>query len=252
LPKPSVSPSVLPVLAGMDAQKGETVTAVLYEDRRILAVEPGDTSGRVFGAAVDLGTTTVVVEIIDLSDGRTMAASAGLNGQARFGADVVSRITAAHFDPEKLSGLRDAARRTINGLLAGAFHEAGIRPPDCYEIVVAGNTVMSHLFLGLPVATLAEAPFRALFSSLEPLEAAACGLDMNAAGRIYLARTSKASSEAISRPDWPRWTSRTDRSGSSSSIWEPTARSSSRTAPGWWRHRRRPGPLSRAWGSAAA
>ena len=192
LPKPSVSPSVLPVLAGMDAQKGETVTAVLYEDRRILAVEPGDTSGRVFGAAVDLGTTTVVVEIIDLSDGRTMAASAGLNGQARFGADVVSRITAAHFDPEKLSGLRDAARRTINGLLAGAFHEAGIRPPDCYEIVVAGNTVMSHLFLGLPVATLAEAPFRALFSSLEPLEAAACGLDMNAAGRIYLAPNIKS------------------------------------------------------------
>jgi len=106
--------------------------------------------GTGIGAAVDLGTTTVVVEIIDLSDGRTMAASAGLNGQARFGADVVSRITAAHFDPEKLSGLRDAARRTINGLLAGAFHEAGIRPPDCYEIVVAGNTVMSHLFSACP------------------------------------------------------------------------------------------------------
>jgi uncharacterized 2Fe-2S/4Fe-4S cluster protein (DUF4445 family) len=191
-PRPTVSLSVLPILAGLDPRRGETVTAVLYKNRRILAVEPGDTSGRSYGAAVDLGTTTVVVEVVDLNDGRTAAVSAGLNGQARFGADVVSRITAAHLDPGQRFSLRDEARHTINGLLAQAACKAGVRPEDLYEVVVAGNTAMSHLFLGLPVSTLAAAPFQALFSSLEPLDAPVGGLDMNAAGQIYLAPNIKS------------------------------------------------------------
>ncbi|MGD0783616.1 MAG: 2Fe-2S iron-sulfur cluster-binding protein, partial [Candidatus Aminicenantales bacterium] len=191
-PRPSASAGVLPVLAGLDPRRAQTVTAVLYDNRRILAVEPGDASGRAFGAAVDLGTTTVVVEIVDLNDGRTAGVSAGLNGQIRFGADVVSRITAAHGDPDKRFGLRDEARRTINGLLAEAGRQAGIRSQDLYEVVVAGNTAMSHLFLGLPVTTLAAAPFRALFSTLEPLDAPAGGLDMNGAGRVYMAPNIKS------------------------------------------------------------
>ena len=186
-PRPSASPALLSVLGGLESDPRETVTAVLYEDRRILAVEPGDTAGRDFGAAVDLGTTTVVAEIIDLNDGRTLAAAAGLNGQARFGADVVSRITAAHLEPALLAGLRDEARRTINGLLDRARGEAGIEASEIYETVIAGNTAMNHLFLGLPVDGLAVAPFRALFSALEPIEAAAGGLAVNPAGRIYLA-----------------------------------------------------------------
>ena len=114
-PAPSAAAAVLGALGGLESDPRETVTAVVYEDRRILAVEPGDTAGRAFGAAVDLGTTTVAAEIVDLNDGRTVAAAAGLNGQVRFGADVVSRITAAHLDPALLIGLRDEARRTING-----------------------------------------------------------------------------------------------------------------------------------------
>ncbi len=191
-PKPAVASTVLPVLAGLDPRRAGTVTAVIYEDRRILAVEPGDSSGRAFGAAVDLGTTTVVVEIVDLSDGRTAAIAAGLNGQVRFGADVVSRITAAHLEPKKSLELRDEARRSINALLTEAFRQAGILAADCYEIVVAGNTPMNHLFLGLPMTTLAEAPFRALFSALESLDASVGGLDMNGAGRIYIAPNIKS------------------------------------------------------------
>ena len=190
--RPSVSPAVLRELGGLASDRGEALTAVLYEDRRILAVEPGDTADRAFGAAIDLGTTTVVVEIVDLNSGRTVAAAAGLNGQARFGADVVSRITAAHLDPGMLSGLRDEVRRTINALLGEALREAGIGASDLYEAVVAGNTAMNHFFLGLPVGGLAVAPFRALFSVLEPFEAAAGGLDMNPAGRIYMAPNIKS------------------------------------------------------------
>jgi len=190
-PQPVLAPAVLSALAGFDPGRDETVTAVLYDDRVILAVESGDTAERAFGAAVDLGTTTVAVEIVDLNDGRTVATAAGLNGQVRYGADVVSRITAAHFDPGNLLALRDESRRTINALLAEAARKAAIEPAEIYEAVVAGNTAMSHLFLGLPVATLAAAPFRALFSSLEPL-AAAGGLEMNPAGMIYMAPNIKS------------------------------------------------------------
>jgi uncharacterized 2Fe-2S/4Fe-4S cluster protein (DUF4445 family) len=191
-PKPVLAPTVLSALAGFDPGRDEMVTAVLYDDRVILAVESGDSAERAFGAAVDLGTTTVVVEIVDLNDGLTVATAAGLNGQVRFGADVVSRITAAHLDPGNLLALRDESRRTINALLAEAIRKAAIDPAEIYEVVVAGNTAMSHLFLGLPVSTLAVAPFQALFSSLEPLAAAAGGLDMNPAGMVYMAPNIKS------------------------------------------------------------
>jgi uncharacterized 2Fe-2S/4Fe-4S cluster protein (DUF4445 family) len=191
-PRPALAPAALSALAGFPPGLERTVTAVLYNDRDILAVEAGDTAARAFGAAVDLGTTTVAVELVDLNDGRTVATTAGLNGQVRFGADVVSRITAAHLDPGHLLALRDEARRTINALLALAVGQAAIEPAEIYETVVAGNTAMSHLFLGLPVSTLAVAPFEALFSSLEPLAVAAGGLDMNPAGMVYLAPNIKS------------------------------------------------------------
>ncbi len=150
-------------------------------------LEPGDTSGRLFGLAVDLGTTTVAAELIDLLSGRTIAAATTLNAQARFGADVVSRVTAAHLDPAQAEGLRRAAWETINGLLAGLLERAGAAPQDVYETVLAGNTAMAHLALGLSVAGLAVSPFHSLFSSLPSIPAAAAGSLANPRGRVYLA-----------------------------------------------------------------
>jgi uncharacterized 2Fe-2S/4Fe-4S cluster protein (DUF4445 family) len=191
-PRPVVHPEALRGLAELDPDLTETITAVIYQDADILAIERGDTSARGFGAAIDLGTTTVGVEIVDLFTGRTVDAAAGVNGQIRFGADVVSRITIAHQEPGQSARLREAACRTINGLVAEAVNRAGVKTSEIYEIAIAGNTAMNHLFLGLPVATLAVVPFRALFSSIIPLEAAALGLDMNPAGRVYLAPNIKS------------------------------------------------------------
>jgi uncharacterized 2Fe-2S/4Fe-4S cluster protein (DUF4445 family) len=141
---------------------------------------------------VDLGTTTIAAELVDLNSGRTVAGAAALNGQARFGADVVSRISAAHLDPSRLPAIRAAAVESVNGVLGELARAGGVGTAAIGEVVIAGNTAMSHLFLGLPVGTLALAPFQALFSSLAPLPVGETGLEMNPAGRVYLAPNIKS------------------------------------------------------------
>jgi uncharacterized 2Fe-2S/4Fe-4S cluster protein (DUF4445 family) len=169
------------------AAEGSEVTAVLYQDRDWIALEPADTTDRNFGIAVDLGTTTVVVELIDLNAGTIVDSAAGLNPQVKFGADVVSRITAAFADPAKLEDLRAAVVGGLNDLIGGLLEANRVAPENVYEAVVAGNTAMGHLFLGLPVATLAVSPYAALFSVLPALPADETGLAIHPGGRVYLA-----------------------------------------------------------------
>ncbi len=182
------APAALRGLAAVSRPGGApfTLTAVVH-DRRILAIEPGDTSGRQFGLAVDLGTTTVAAELVDLESGRTAASAAALNAQSRFGADVVSRITAARLDPAAAEGLRSAAWETVNGLLSRLLDQAGLPASAVYETVLAGNTAMTHLALGLSVASLTEAPFHPLVASLPPLPAGGTGSAAHPDGLVYFA-----------------------------------------------------------------
>ena len=169
------------------------VTAVIHSNRVLLAVEKGDTTGRNYGLAIDLGTTTVVVEIVDLNSGAVIGTEAGINGQTRFGADVISRIAAAYGDPERTgAALRTAVVDGLNQLIDALCQRTGIRPDSVYEAVIAGNTAMNHLFLGLPVDTLAVAPYYAAFSILPPVPAEDTGLRVNPRGRVYIAPNIKS------------------------------------------------------------
>lgn len=163
------------------------MTAVLYRGRDWIALEPGDTTGRAFGLAIDLGTTTVVVELVDLQQGTVVGSAAGLNAQVKYGADVVSRITAAFADPAKLEELRAAVVAGLNDLIGGLLEANGVARDAVYEAVVAGNTAMSHLFLGMSVATLAVSPYAALASILPSFPAEETGLAIHPRGRVYLA-----------------------------------------------------------------
>ena len=93
------------------------VTAVIVDDV-LIGVEPGDTSARRFGIAFDLGTTTVVATLLDLSTGTPVAVASVLNAQQPFGADVISRISATMLDPAALDRLRGLAQETLAGLAA--------------------------------------------------------------------------------------------------------------------------------------
>ena len=134
------------------------VTAVIVDDV-LIDVQPGDTTGRVYGIAFDLGTTTVVATLLDLSTGTPAAVASSLNAQQPFGADVITRISATMMDPAALGRLTALAHETLATLAAEVCAEAGTDPADVYEIALAGNATMTHIALGIDPEPLGVAPF---------------------------------------------------------------------------------------------
>jgi uncharacterized 2Fe-2S/4Fe-4S cluster protein (DUF4445 family) len=107
------------------------------------------------GIAVDVGTTTLVAQLVDLARGGVLGVETGLNAQARYGSDLMSRIEAAGAG----APLEDTIRRQVGGLVAGLLDSEGITSEHLARIVLVGNTAMHHLFGGLDVAPLAAYPF---------------------------------------------------------------------------------------------
>lgn len=151
---------------------------------RLVNIERGDTSDSLYGASADIGTTTVVLNLVDLRTGLVVATTSGANPQARYGADVISRIHSAS-EPEAAIRLQRCIVDCLNVLIEEAAQKAGIPRTSIYETVAAGNTTMNHLLLNLPVAQLGQAPYRAysLFSCEKP--AADLGLTIHPEGKLY-------------------------------------------------------------------
>jgi len=134
------------------------VTAVIVDDV-LIDVEPGDTSGRLFGIAFDLGTTTVVATLLDLSTATPVAVASALNRQQPFGADVITRISAAMMDPDTLGRLTALAQETLADLAAEVCAAGEVDPAEVYEVALAGNATMTHIVLGIDPEPLGVAPF---------------------------------------------------------------------------------------------
>jgi uncharacterized 2Fe-2S/4Fe-4S cluster protein (DUF4445 family) len=134
------------------------VTAVIVDDV-VIDIEPGDTSGRVFGIAFDLGTTTVVATLLDLSTGTPVAVDSMLNKQQPFGADVITRISAVMMDPAALGRLSGLAQQTLGELAQSVCEQGEVDPGEVYEVAVAGNATMTHIVLGIDPEPLGVAPF---------------------------------------------------------------------------------------------
>ena len=159
------------------------LTAVLV-GHRLVAVEPGDTRAPRFGLALDLGTTTIVAAVIDLTSGEIAALGSALNDQERFGSDVISRITHAMERPTGVAQLRETVLTSINELLVHLLESAGLSGERVYHAIVTGNSTMLHLLLAVDAVALALAPFTPAFS--EPLDLAAheVGLAIHPEARI--------------------------------------------------------------------
>jgi len=113
---------------------------------------------RPIGLALDIGTTTVTAYLVDLHNGEVLGSAAEYNGQIAFGEDVISRIIFSSKD-SGLEQLGQAVRQTLDALLEHLERRTGIPRDQILKMTVAGNTTMTHLFLGLPPASIRLAPY---------------------------------------------------------------------------------------------
>jgi len=160
------------------------VTAVVVDDV-LIAVQPGDTTGTLYGIAYDLGTTTVVATLLDLTTGTPLAVASMLSKQQPFGADVITRISAVMMDPAALGALARLARESLAELTAEVCEQAGIDAADVCEVAIAGNATMTHLALGIDPEPLGVAPFIMSTRLLPELRAADLDLPVHPQARAF-------------------------------------------------------------------
>lgn len=124
---------------------------------RLIDLEKGDTAKNLYGAAVDLGTTTIVVYIRSLVDGHVVGVASNYNRQISCGEDILSRVNFARRGGlDRLSAL---SAESINAAITTAANVAGIDREDIYEVVVAGNTIMTHILMSIDPAYMIEEPY---------------------------------------------------------------------------------------------
>jgi len=125
----------------------------------IIRVESGRSAKTVYGLSIDIGTTTVVVNLVDMRTGKIIGTSGKYNQQAAYGSDVISRIIHTDENPEGLHQLEEAVILTVNELIDGMVERHGVPASDIGGIVFAGNTVMSHMLLRLSAKYLRLEPY---------------------------------------------------------------------------------------------
>lgn len=177
-------PAALRSLAGALREGDFRVVAGLV-GHRLVDVRPGLTRPRTLGAAVDIGTTTVVAYIVDLLTGKQLATSATYNEQGRHGADVISRIEYCNTHQDGVQQLRELALQSVNTVIAEALRTIGARPEEVYEVTVVGNTAMNHLFIGLDPRYLAQAPYIPVTSRAHELRPEDAGIAMHPRGSVF-------------------------------------------------------------------
>lgn len=122
-------------------------------------------SPRRLAVAIDLGTTTIAASLLDTATGERLAMAGGLNPQRLYGADVVTRLEAAHVSADNRRKMADLANGALADLVEKLLGEAGASTDDLTGVAIAGNPAMEHLLLELPVESLAFPPYRPLFIS---------------------------------------------------------------------------------------
>lgn len=139
-------------------RKADFKVTAIVNGNDLCGVEAGDTTAKNYGFIIDIGTTTVAIYLVDLNTGDPIDAQGLANPQRSFGADVLSRISACA-DGESLEKMQSLVMEGIGDTLRKLMEKNGVDPHNIYNLVIVGNTTMSHLFMGVEPANLSVAPF---------------------------------------------------------------------------------------------
>jgi uncharacterized 2Fe-2S/4Fe-4S cluster protein (DUF4445 family) len=168
------------------AEGGKVTVSVIRDGEtfRIVDVEPGDRTSRHFGLAIDVGTTTIAVQLVFLPLARPLGTRNDYNAQVSRGLDVISRINYAR-TADKLEELRALVLGTVNKLIAQVCEAHDVRPDEISNAVVAGNPTMTHLALGLKPEYLRLDPYTPTASRLPYMTAREVGIGINPESWVY-------------------------------------------------------------------
>lgn len=154
------------------------LTGILSKDR-VLDIVGRKNSVEIMGIALDVGSTTLAVSMIDLVSGKTRAIDVAMNPQSKYGDDLITRINYIIKNPGAEIKLRDILLARINSLLQKICHANRVKPENVYACIVSGNAIMNHLFLGISPKYIGFAPFTPVFRQMKEATAARVGLNIN-------------------------------------------------------------------------
>ncbi len=178
----------LPVLQSLQQALREgdwRVTVAVRDEREIVAVWPGFRD-RLYGVAVDVGSTTIAAELCDLTSGEVLASAGRMNPQIRFGEDLMSRVSYVMANAGGHAELTRVVRDAVNELIGASAAQAGIAVGDVLEMTLVGNPIMHHLVLGLNPVELGAAPFALASDAAICLPAASLDIGIHSGARAYV------------------------------------------------------------------
>ncbi len=161
------------------------ITLTIRNEEEAVQVRPGYHED-LYGLAVDVGTTTIAGHLAHLRTGDILTTIAMMNPQVTFGEDIMSRVSYAMRHADGREKMHRAILDALNQLVRDATSDAGISPDDIVDVVLVGNTVMHHLFLGLDPVPLGGAPFTLAVQDAVRLKARDFGLDIAPGGEVYV------------------------------------------------------------------
>ena len=164
------------------------VTVSVWQDKEVIEVQPGYVEDS-YGAAVDIGSTTVALYLCNLRTGEMLAAESEMNPQIVYGEDVMSRIQYTIEHKDGLEKLHKAIISTLNKLLKQAAKTAKIKTEEILEMVLVGNSTMHHILLNLHPKDLGLAPFVPAIHKSMDIKARELGLHINSSGNIHVLPT---------------------------------------------------------------
>lgn len=168
------------------SQEGQVTATLLFtgEEWRVIALEAGNTTAFHYGLAVDLGSTSITMELLDLNHGTVIGEAAKYNAQREIGTDILTRIFYGKDNEEHLKELQQLAVSTISDLMEELHAETGVDTRQCSIMVLAGNTTMVHFLLGLDGFPLFLSPYAPIITDPGFFPAKEIGLSM--AGYLYV------------------------------------------------------------------
>ncbi|RLG39595.1 MAG: ferredoxin [Thermoproteota archaeon] len=158
---------------------------VVVRDEEILCLEEGNTERENYGLAIDIGTSKIVIYLVDVEEGEVLGVRSVENPQLMFGEDIMSRLTFAMESEENRLLLQKILVEEINKEIRAISGGRGVNRDRIYEAVVVGNTAMHHLFLGIETRYLAISPYVPAVRGPVEARAKSLGLEINERGYVF-------------------------------------------------------------------